>query len=233
METEVTMDGRPPLLQPYFCQDFLVNVVDLLSWINNFEFEEQFLESQLLVSFAEAAVYLYSYLHGDLEGSRGDQLKYCDDDFEWNYAMVMIMMLWSLQLTLQLFFATGSFSLGYSSPSFSQSLWWVLRDIITLTLNTFIFIRTQKITWIPNRLSGTPSWLSKEKVIFWGELKIWQLMMNIEHVHWSVSFSLWNLSFREEIDGQVWERRPIKSPQFPKCPHQISTSGYKLSTTKS
>ena len=45
METEVTMDGRLPLLQPYFCQDFLVNVVDLLSWINNFEFEEEFLES--------------------------------------------------------------------------------------------------------------------------------------------------------------------------------------------
>ena len=90
METEVTMDGRPPLLQPYFCQDFLVNVVDLLSWINNFEFEEQILESQLLVPFAEAAVYLYSYLHGDLEGSRGDQLKYCDGDFEWNYAMMMI-----------------------------------------------------------------------------------------------------------------------------------------------
>ena len=93
METEVTMDGRPPLLQPYFCQDFLVNVVDLLSWINNFEFEEQILESQLLVPFAEAAVYLYSYLHGDLEGSSGDQLKYCDDDFEWNYAMMMIVML--------------------------------------------------------------------------------------------------------------------------------------------
>ena len=141
------------------------------------------------------------------------------------------------------FFATGSFFPGYSSPSSSQSLWWVLRDIITLTLNTVIFIKDNPhdygdqnllfMTWIPTRLSGTASWLSKEKVIFWGKLKIWQLMMNIEQVHWSVSFSLWNLSFREEIDGKVWERGQIKGPQFLKCPHQISTSGYKLSTTKS